>query len=202
MPNRPSEISPFAAVIAHQMRDYETWINGFNKHEDTRRELGILGHHINRTVEHPDVVRLYIPCLYRAPVAAFLASDQYRSLMKEYGASSVQTVTWLRPLRTSIFRERQLPCVVVTQQVSNVDTWLEQYDADTEARSAAGILGDVVNQMADEPSVLAVYYQAETFAELRTFINLPDQLERMPKEGPYGERQVSYQVGEFGIRYS
>lgn len=202
MPALPEENPPFAAVVAHQVRDFETWMHGFNQYEDTRRALGALGHHINRTLDQPDIVRLYIPCRDRSSIDAFIASDEYQSIVREYGASDLDSLIWLKPLRSSIFRERQLPSVVIAQQVEDVDTWLNQYDCDNELRTAAGILGNVANQSIDDPSLLVIYYQADTFAELQAFVDAPEYIERMQQAGATRERTVTYQVGEFGTKYT
>ena len=55
-----AELPPYAALIAHPVEDVDRWKVGFDEHEPARRAAGMLGHHINRSEDDPQLITIFL----------------------------------------------------------------------------------------------------------------------------------------------
>lgn len=196
-----TQLPPAAVVVQHPVADFDAWKAGFDAHEGVRREVGILGHHINRAEEDPDLVTIYLAVTDVDRVKAFAASDELKQIMEEVGVTGPPQMTWVTPVRQDIVWDRELPAIVVSHEVADFDAWLEGYDAADGLRSEAGILGHAANRGIDDPSTVLVYHQAESADALRAFLDHPALGEAMEKAGVTSEPEISFHTGGWAKLY-
>ncbi len=67
-----------ALILTHEVADFGTWKSAFDGHEEARRAAGVLGHHINRHVDNPNLLSVYLAVSDVEPAKAFAASDDLR----------------------------------------------------------------------------------------------------------------------------
>ena len=60
MSDTSTSLPPAAATITHPVADFDQWKQGFDEGEEDRRAAGLLGHHLNRGEEDPNLVSIYI----------------------------------------------------------------------------------------------------------------------------------------------
>ena len=48
------------AIVRHEVADFKTWKKAFDEHAGARGAAGIVGHAVNRSVEQPNLVVLYL----------------------------------------------------------------------------------------------------------------------------------------------
>jgi len=201
MSDTSNELPPVAAIITHPVADFDTWKSGFDDHEGARRAAGIVGHHINRAVDDPNPVTVFLPGQDHARMEAFSTSDELRTKMEELGVTGPPTIMWVQPIREDIVWDRQLPAAIVSHTVADFDVWLDGYDASNAFRSQGGIIGQAVNRSLDDPSLVVIYHQAETFDDLRAFIGSEDLAARMKEIGVTSAPDISYYNGGWGKFY-
>ena len=195
------QLPPAAILVQHPVADFDTWKAGFDAHEGVRREVGFLGHHINRADDDPDLVTIYLALTDIERAKAFAASEELKQIMQEVGVTGPPEMTWVTPVRQDIVWDRHLPAIDVSHQVADFDAWLEGYDAADELRSAAGIVGHAANRGIDDPSTVLVYHQAESADALRAFLADPALAEAMQKAGVASEPDVSFHTGGWAKLY-
>ncbi|MGH7296347.1 MAG: hypothetical protein ACRELB_15515, partial [Polyangiaceae bacterium] len=71
----PSSLPAAAAVVTHEVGDYATWKSAFDGHADARKRAGILGTHINRSAENPNLVSIYLAAADFGALRAFLGNE-------------------------------------------------------------------------------------------------------------------------------
>jgi len=190
-----------AAVVSHVVNNFDVWKLNFDDQEIPRRKAGLLGHHLNREMDNPKHVTGFFPCADRAEAEAFFNSDDLRESMRASGIIGSPHIDWVHPIRYNAIRDRQLPAALIVHNVNNVDSWLAEYDKGADLRRNAGILGDAVNQSLDDPTLLIVYHQAETFKELRDFLASEEVVAAMRRAGITTPPDITYHLGDYGTRY-
>lgn len=106
----------------------------------------------------------------------------------------------MKPLRQDATLDRELPGMIVTHTV-DLNAWLEKYDGAADLQRANGIIGQAANQPLDDPSMIVVYHQAESFDTLRAFMAMDELRWRMEEGGVTSEPEVTYYNGGRGMQY-
>jgi len=161
------ELPPHRAHVAHRVADADRWKAGFDDLEPARRAAGILGHHINRALDDPHLITVFLAVTDLDLARAFTSSYEQEEAMQRIGVLSRPRIEWLRPLRASIASQRQLPAFLLHRRVLDLGSWLAGYDAAAGRREADGIVGHSADRSLDDPSSVSVYHQAESFDTLR-----------------------------------
>ncbi len=196
-----SHLPPAAAIITHEVADWATWKSHFDAHESARKAAGMLGHHINRGLDNPNLVTVYLAVSDIAKAKAFAASADLKNVMVAGGVTSAPTVVWLKPLTEQIVWDREVPAILVSHQVANLNAWLVGYGASAAVQRQGGIIGEAANQSLEDPSTVVVYHQAESHDTLKAFIANPSLAEAMKKAGVTSAPQVTYVTGGWAKRY-
>lgn len=194
-------VPPYAVIINHEVADWAQWKAAFDEHEGMRRAAGILGHHINRGMDNPNLLSLYLAVADPEKTRAFAQSDDLKQAMRGAGVTNAPTLTWMTPVSENIVWDRELPAFIVTHPVSDFDFWLEGYQAADTIRRQGGIVGHAVNRSLDDPNVAIIYHQAESFGALTAFAGSPDLKAAMQKAGVTGPPQFSFVTGGWAKRY-
>jgi hypothetical protein len=194
-------IPPAALLVRHPVADFDTWKTGFDAHQDVRRSSGIVGHHINRDRDDPNMLSVYLGVADIGKARAFASSDDLKSIMEQVGVTGPPEMTWMTPAREALAWDRELPAMIVSHSVADFDTWLAGYDAADNLRVANGIVGHAANRLLDDESVAVVYHQAESFETLQAFLENPDLQATMHAAGVTSEPELSFHTGGWGKFY-
>jgi len=195
------ETPKIAAVVSHVVNNFDSWKLNFDDQERPRRAAGVLGHHLNREMDNPKHVTGLFPCTDRVETEAFFNSDELREKMRESGVIGESHIDWVETIRFNAIWDRQLPAALIVHNVDDFDTWLERYDAADDLRVRSGILGHAANRSLDDPSLVIVYHQAETFKELRDFLTSGELTTLMKEAGVTSPPDITYHLGDYGTRY-
>jgi hypothetical protein len=122
-------------------------------------------------------------------------------VMHRAGVVSPPEIQWLQPLRHEVVTDRQLPAFLLRHHVADVDTWLAGYDAASELQQSSGIIGHGAYRSLDDPTLIVVYHQAETFDALNSFLADPQLQTAMREAGVTSEPEVSFHTGGWARTY-
>lgn len=195
------ELPPYAALITHRVEDVDRWKAGFDDHESARRAAGILGHHINRAQDDPHLITLFLALSDLDQAKAFTSSPDLGEVMQKVGIVSGPEIQWLQPIREEVVSHRQFPAFLLRHRVAAFDTWLAGYDAAAELHQSAGIIGHAANRSLDDPSLITVYHQAESFDALHSFLADPQRQAGMREAGVTSEPEVTFHTGGWAKTY-
>jgi hypothetical protein len=175
--------------------DYTAWKLVFDGHAETRKRAGILGTHINRSTDNPNLVSVYIAALDFTSLRGFLANEDLKATMVRGGVKGQPSVVLLTPVEDMTVKDRPTAGAIVTHRVTNYDTWKKAFDGDAQPRAKAGIIGHAVNRSADDPNLIVVYIQSATPEQVRSFVGSPGLKEVMAKAGVEGAPQIAFVQG-------
>lgn len=190
-----AELPPHAALLTHRVEDVDRWKAVFDSHEAARRAAGILRHHINRAEDDAHLITLLLALSDLEQARAFATSPELGEAMQKAGVLSRPEIQWLQPIRDEVVSDRQLPAFLLRHRVADLDTWVAGYDAAAELQRSAGILGHAAYRSLEDPSVITVYHQAETFDALRSFLADPQLEAGMREAGVISEPEVTFHTG-------
>ena len=196
-----AELPPYAALVAHPVDDVDRWKIGFDEHEPARRAAGMLGHHINRAEADPHLITIFLALSDLDQAKAFSASPDLAETMQRLGVNGPPEIRWLQPVREDVVWDRQLPAFILHHRVADFDAWVEGYDKAGELQQSGGIIGHAANRSIDEPDLVTVYHQAESFETLRAFLTNPDLAVAMKDAGVVSEPEVSFHTGGWAKFY-
>ena len=196
-----TELPPAAVLITHSVADFDRWKVGFDQHESARRDAGAVGHHINRAEDDPNNVTVYLALTDVDRARAFAESDDLAAQMGSFGVLPPVELRWMVPVREAIVWDRQLPAFLLHHRAADFDRWVAGYDAAAELQAAKGIVGHAANRSLDDPSVISVYHQAESFDTLRSFLDDPGLKAAMEEAGVTSAPEISFHIGGWAKTY-
>jgi hypothetical protein len=184
-----------------QVEDFDTWKRNFDESEQIRIDYGYTGHHINQAEDDPNTLAVYLGVGNLSKAKEYVTSDVLRERMQAAGVVGAPEVMWVKPLRENVVWDRTLPAMIISHRVEDADAWLTAYDEATELQKTHGIVGHAANQSLDDPSLIIVYHQAESFEALRDFMALDELRMKMKEAGVTSAPEVTYQLGGWAKQY-
>ena len=201
MSDTAQSLPPAAVVVTHPVADFDQWKEGFDDHEPARKAGGMLGHHLNRAEDDPNLVSAYLAVSDIEAARAFADSPELAEKMQEVGVTGPPEISWMTPVREAIVWDRELPAFLLSHAVADFDVWLEGYDAADALRASNGIIGHAANRSLDDPSRAVVYHQAESFDDLRSFLGNSELRAAMEQAGVTSEPEVTFHTGGWAKMY-
>lgn len=201
MSTTDQSLPPFALTATFRVQDFDRWKAGFEANEGLRKRASIVGHHINRAEDDPNLVSVYLALTDLDEGKAFTTSDELKSVMKDVGVISPPEFRWMAPVRDAVVWDRELPAFMLSHRVSNFEEWLDGYNDADSLREQNGIVGHAASQALDDPSVALVYHQAESFDTLRDFLDNDELKSAMKDAGVSSEPAISFVTGGWAKMY-
>jgi hypothetical protein len=84
------------AIISHRVASYETWKSAFDGDASARASAGIIGHAINRSIDDPNVVIVYLQSTKLDEVKAFTASPDLKATMMKAGVQGAPRIAFVQ----------------------------------------------------------------------------------------------------------
>jgi quinol monooxygenase YgiN len=181
-----------AVVVSHTVKDYDHWKRVFDSHQQARKAAGVLGHHLNRGVDDPNMVHVFMPITDRARFEAFVADPDLQATMSRAGVTAAPSVTWLERIEGSYVGDRAVAAAMIAHDVADFDAWKAVYDEADALRAQAGIIGHAVNRIVGAPQKVLVYHQAENRAALQAFFGSADLKATMARAGVASPPQFNH----------
>lgn len=201
MADTSQALPPYALLVRHPVADWDAWKQGFDDHEEVRRDAGFLAHRINRAEGDPNDLSIYMGVGDLDGARAFIASDELKEIMEQVGVTGPPDIRWMEPKSFDVVWEGEYPAMIVSHTVADFGEWLSAYDDADDLRSDNGIIGHAANRSLDDPSTVSVYHQAESFETLRSFLANPDLQVAMKEAGATSEPDASFYLGGWAKRY-
>ena len=193
------QLAPYCAHLAHRVHDPDRWKAGFDDLERARRDAGILGHHINRSVDDPHLITVFLPLTDLNQATSFTSAYVRDEVQQVLGIVAHPRIQWLQPIREAVAWDRQVPAFLLRARVVDLDVWLAGYDTTAALFRGAGIIGHAVRRSLDDPSSITIYHQAESFDALHHFLAEPET--RLLGDGGASELEVTFHTGGWAKTY-
>jgi hypothetical protein len=191
----PSSAPSIAAIVTHEVADYAAWKKVFDEHASARKSASIVGTHINRSAENPNLISVYLAASDATRLRAFLASEDVKTTMQRAGVKGPPSMALVTPVEDMTVKDRPLAGAIVKHRVADYDTWKKAFDGHAVARAKAGIVGHAVNRAVDDPNLVVVYIQATSVDQIRAFAGSADLKHTMEKAGIQGPPQIAFVQG-------
>ena len=175
--------APYAALSTQPIADIDRWKAGWDAHQSARRDAGVLGHLINRPEDDLNAVTVLLLVADLGRTRAFAEAPERRDEMNRYGVLGSPDICWLELLRTAPVWDRPLPAYILKSYVDDVASWLADYDGLAATRQATGIIGHVASRSFDDPKLVVIHHQAESFDALRSVLADPAMRQTAPDAG-------------------
>lgn len=193
--NDTSGLPSIAAVVSHEVVDFDTWKRAFDGDSAARKGAGIVAAHVNRDAANPNQLSVYLAGTDADQLGAFLTSRDLMAIMRDAGVKGPPAIALITPLEDHTVKERPLAGAIVRHEVQDFATWKRAFDEDGAARRRAGIIGHAVNRSAKKPNLVVVYLQAESVDALRVFASRPELAAAMKAAGVVGAPDISFVTG-------
>jgi len=190
-----------AALVLHEVESYDLWRPKFDAHEPARRAAGILGHHVQRNADNPNLIAVYMPHPNIEGLQAFLANDDLRAVMKSAGVKGTPDIKLMDIRSNDDVEFVSRAGLIVLHKVADYDKWRAAYDEFDETRKSMGITGHAVNTLHGDPTTVVVYHQAKSLETLKEFLSSDALKDRMHAAGVVGPPTVSLWNTEVGKMY-
>ena len=85
-----------AFILRHRVRDFDRWLLGYDDADEFRREMGIIGHAANRSIDDPHLAIVYHQAETFDDLHAFLDEPELKEIMAAAGVISDPEVVFVR----------------------------------------------------------------------------------------------------------
>ena len=92
-----------AAMISHEVADFDAWKKVYDSVESLRQQAGIIGQAVNRVVGNPKLALVYHQAETRAALEAFFASGDLKAAMKQGGVTSAPQFNHVQALPGAMY---------------------------------------------------------------------------------------------------
>jgi len=196
-----TDIPPFAALIIHELEDYDAWKPKFDAHTTARRAAGILGHHLNRGADNPNLIAAYLPHTDIDGLKSFLSHDDVRAAMRDAGVKGTPDIKLMTVRSVDLDMSQARAGMIVIHSVDDYDKWRVVYDAFDAKRKELGVTGHAVNTLYGDANQVIVYHQAKTVETLKALLSNDELKERMLEGGVNDTPIVTFWNAELGAMY-
>jgi quinol monooxygenase YgiN len=193
--NTQKQVPVVAAVVTHDVENYEVWKRAFDGHAAARKNAGIVAAHVNRHADNPNRLSVYLAATDSAKLDAFFSSTELMSTMREAGVKGPPHIAKVTPVEDLTVKDRALPGVIVRHEVADFGAWKRAFDEHGATRAKAGVLGHAVNRSRENTNVVVVYLQAESLDALRAFASAADLKQTMQAAGVIGAPELTFVQG-------
>src|SRR5262249_45384137 len=84
------------AIVAHRVASYETWKSAFDGDATARARAGIIGHAVNRGIDDPNLVIVYLQSTTLDEVKVFTASPGLKETMVKAGVQGAPHISFVQ----------------------------------------------------------------------------------------------------------
>lgn len=190
-----TQIPAIAVVVTHDVADFDAWKRAFDAHAPARRAAKITATHINRHIDTPERLSVYLAGSDRGALEAFLSSKDLSSTMRDAGVKGPPHIALVTPVEDVTIKDRSLPGVIVRHDVKDYGAWKAAFDGHAGARASAGIVGHAVNRSVKNPNTIVVYLQAESLEAVKAFTTSADLKAKMQEAGVMGPPELQFVEG-------
>lgn len=198
------QMPPFAAVIIHDVKDYDAWRPGFDGHADARKGAGLVGEAVMRGVDNDKTVVIYAPASDADKAKAFFADKELAKKMKEAGVKGKPTVYLFKMVNAKMPMNPagDVFGAVLKYDVKDFDAFKTAIEGGEAARSSAGLIGWGLGQSVDKPTEAIVYLQSSDVEKLKGYLAAKETKAAMKEAGAKGQpkttvvKEVSHRMYE------
>lgn len=83
-------------IVRHAVADFAAWKRAFDDHAAARAEAGIVGHAVNRSVDNPNLVIVYMQARSLDQLRAFAESASLKQAMERAGITSAPELSFVQ----------------------------------------------------------------------------------------------------------
>ena len=187
-----SEGPSIAVLVVHEVEDFDAWKPAFDEHRTVRVEHSVMAHHINRGIDNPNLLAVYLAATEDDKLKALFDDPELGEAMKNAGVKGPPVVRFMKPVLNETITDRPLVAAIISHKVEDFDKWRAAYDAHDDKRRSAGIVGHAVSTAYEDPNDVIAYLQAETVDEIKSFMGSEELKNAMTEAGVVGPPEVTY----------
>ena len=185
----------FAAVVIHTVKDYDAWKPVFEGDVEARKAAGILGNSLMRGLDNDKQVGIFLPASDIEKLKAFSASKELKDKMKEAGVKGKPTVymfTNLDAHHPPAAAGVEIVGALVKYDTKDFAAFKAGFDAQNDARTAAGLVGYGIAQGVDKPTEAYVYLQSNDATKLKAYLDAKETKAAMKAAGAKGAPKPTF----------
>lgn len=184
----PPEMPKSSALVTFKVKDYATWKPVFDSGEQARKDGGALGHAIARDTVKGDTIQLWIPTADPDKLAAIYETPEVKAKMKEGGVIGKPKVTPLAHAEMSPPAGTAMPRfgALADVKVKDYAAWKAIFDADTQARTDAGVASYAISQDPKDPTHVYVWLEGDDKDRLDAYLKSKELKARNKEAGVKG----------------
>jgi len=176
--------------ISHEVSDYDSWKNIFDKFNNDRMEAGIVDLFVKKNINNTNSVTVFSKVKDLNKAKAFMASATLQEAMKKAGVISAPVIVYYKSALEYEKIHSSSLVTTITHSVADFTAWKETYESAQEVRKNAEISDHLVLRSLSNENVITVLGTATSAAKFNEFMSNPDLKEIMEKAGVTSKPEV------------
>jgi len=176
--------------ISHEVSDYDSWKNIFDKFNNDRVEAGIVDLFVKKNINNTNSVTVFSKVKDLDKSKAFMSSAILQEAMKKAGVVSAPEIVYYKSaLEYEEIHSASL-VTTITHSVADFTAWKATYESAQEVRKYAEIVDHLVLRSLSGENVITVLGSATSAAKFNEFMSNPDLKDIMEKAGVTSKPKV------------
>lgn len=176
--------------ISHEVSDYHSWKNVFDKFNNDRMEAGIVDLFVKKNINNTNSVTIFSEVKDLNKAKTFMSSTTLQEAMKKAGVVSAPEIVYYKSAQEYGDINSSLLVTTITHSVADVSTWQETYESAHAVRKGAGINDHLVLRSLSGENVITVLGTSTSATKFNEFISNPDLKGIMEKAGVISKPEV------------
>jgi quinol monooxygenase YgiN len=197
MPDSTSNAIPSASfkamVVQHGVKDFNTWLAGYNGHDSVRKAFGLTDYKVGRGTDDSNMV-VVVEKIDDVQKAKDLASSpELKDAMEKDGVTGSPSFTYVNVVRNDDSPIDQKQRVMVAHHVKDYGAWLKIFDGEGKsARAANGMVDRGISRGIDDPNMVYLVFAVTDMAKVKARIASPEMKKIMTDAGVDGPPTVMF----------
>jgi quinol monooxygenase YgiN len=188
----PAPMPMFGAAISHKVKDFDAWKTAFDADLDARKAAGFVAQGVMQGADDPKLVTIWLAVTDVEKAKAFFADKALKEKMKTAGVQGKPEIRIWSNVDAKMDPGKQgLSAAMVAIKLKDFAAFKTAFDAGSQARSDAGIVGYGLSQDVDDKSMAYLYLQSEDAAKLKTYVTAKETKQGWKDAGVKGAPMVN-----------
>jgi len=184
--------SNYYLSISHEVSDYDSWKNVFDKFNNDRMEAGIVDLFVKKNINNTNSVTVFSKVKDLDKAKAFMSSTTLQEAMKKAGVTSAPEIVYYKSaLEYGEIRSSSL-VTTITHSVADFTVWKETFESVSaqEVRENAVLIDHLILRSLTDENVITVLGSSTSATKFDIFISSPKLKGIMEKAGVTSKPEV------------
>jgi hypothetical protein len=171
-----------AVGVTHEVKDYRTWLEAYNKNSDPASRLSVFA-----SPDDPNLITVFALTKNHKDAKDAFSSPEFKAILANEGVTSEPSFNYFDIKYQPSGKTDKKYRLGVSHPVKDYAQWKRVFDEDEKIRTEAGLELRAISTSADDPNMVHIMFATNDVDKAKDLIHSDDLKKRMAEGGVIGE---------------